>query len=137
MSASVLGPFHDSLHPRLDVHNIMFMILCLADWTAGNLTLESLNLGSNIKIINWAPQNDILGRPGVGVFLTQGGINSLYEAAYHAKPVVTIPLIADQEGNAVKVCTAKTLVCLLQLLYITVACGPICTSTAISTDLTQ
>ncbi|DBB07554.1 TPA: hypothetical protein ACH3X3_009010 [Trebouxia sp. C0006] len=67
----------------------------------GNTTLLSLQLGSNIKIIKWAPQNDILGHPAVGVFLTQGGINSLYEAAYRAKPIVTIPLIADQEGNAV------------------------------------
>lgn len=70
----------------------------------GNTPLESLHLGPNIKTIKWAPQNDVLGHPAVGVFLTQGGINSLYEAAYHAKPVVTIPLIADQEGNAVKVC---------------------------------
>lgn len=69
----------------------------------GNTTVESLHLGANIKTIEWAPQNDILGHPGVGAFLTQGGINSLYEAAYHAKPLVTIPLVADQEGNAVKV----------------------------------
>ena len=78
----------------------------------------SLPLGSNIKIIKWAPQNDILGHPAVGVFLTQGGINSLYEAAYHAKPIVTIPLIADQEGNAVTVCVLTEMYMLLCYLMV-------------------
>jgi len=74
---------------------------CLID--AGNMTLESLHLGTNIKTIKWAPQNDVLGHPSVKAFVMQGGINSLYEAAYHAKPVVVMPFIADQAENAAKV----------------------------------
>jgi len=41
----------------------------------------------------------------VKAFVMQAGINSLYEAAYHAKPVVSIPLVTDQVDNAAKVMT--------------------------------
>ncbi|DBA99101.1 TPA: hypothetical protein ACH3X1_014235 [Trebouxia sp. C0004] len=66
------------------------------------MTVEALNLGTNIKLIDWAPQNDVLGRPAVKAFLTHAGINSLYEAAYHGKPIVSVPLIVDQPANAAK-----------------------------------
>ena len=48
-------------------------------------------------------QNDILGHPSVQAFVMQAGINSLYEAAYHATPVVSVPLVTDQVDNAAKV----------------------------------
>lgn len=44
----------------------------------------------------------MLGHPAVAVFVSHVGVNSLYEAAYHAKPIVSIPLIADQPANAAK-----------------------------------
>ncbi len=69
---------------------------------ADNVTITSLNLGTNIKTLPWARQNDILGHPSVKAFVMQAGI-SLYEAAYHAKPVVSIPLVTDQVDNAAKV----------------------------------
>ncbi len=65
--------------------------------------MAALNLGTNIKLIDWAPQNDILGHPAVKAFLTHAGINSLYEAAYHGKPIISVPLIVDQPANAAKV----------------------------------
>lgn len=58
---------------------------------------------SNVRIVSWAPQNDVLGHPNVKAFVTHAGSNSIYEAAYHAKPVVCIPLMADQLDNAAKV----------------------------------
>lgn len=75
---------------------------------ADNVTIASLNLGTNIKTLPWAPQNDILGHPAVKAFVMQAGINSLYEAAYHAMPVVSIPLVTDQVDNAAKVMTTVT-----------------------------
>ena len=68
-----------------------------------DVTLDSLKLGPKVKVIKWAPQNDILGHPAVKVFLTQAGVNSLHEAAYHAVPVVTLPMFGDQLNNAVLV----------------------------------
>ena len=66
---------------------------------SGAVTLESLGLSSNIKTVDWAPQSDILGHPNVKAFITQGGINSLYEAMHNAVPVGIIPLVTDQPFN--------------------------------------
>ena len=82
------------------LRSIAFILEALA---AGNTTVDSLGLADNIKVITWAPQNDVLGHPAVKAFVTQAGINSLYEAAYHAVPIVAVPLIADQDENAAKV----------------------------------
>ena len=41
---------------------------------AGNTTLPR-----NIRLIEWAPQNDVLGHPATKVFLTQAGTNSFNE----------------------------------------------------------
>ncbi len=58
---------------------------------------------SNIKFISWAPQNDVLGHSAVKAFVTHAGSNSIYEAGFHGKPVVCIPLLADQFDHAAKV----------------------------------
>ena len=67
------------------------------------MTIASLRLSPNIQTLEWAPQNDILGHPSVKAFVMQAGINSLYEAAYHGKPVISVPLVTDQVDNAAKV----------------------------------
>ena len=72
------------------------------------MTLESLHLTAKVKLMAWVPQNDVLGHPAVKAFLSHAGINSIYEAAYHAVPIVSVPLIGDQVNNAVLV---KTLPC--------------------------
>lgn len=59
---------------------------------------------SNIKFISWAPQNDVLGHPAVKAFVTHAGSNSICEAGFHGKPVVCIPLLADQFDQAARVC---------------------------------
>ncbi|KAJ8287058.1 hypothetical protein GJAV_G00046570 [Gymnothorax javanicus] len=56
-------------------------------------------LASNIRIYDWIPQNDLLGHPKTKVFITHGGINSVYEAIYHGVPMVGIPLFAEQPDN--------------------------------------
>jgi len=55
---------------------------------------------SNIKTVDWIPQNDILGHAKTRLFLSHVGHNSMYEAAYHGAPVVGFPLWSDQPENA-------------------------------------
>ncbi|XP_027577425.1 UDP-glucuronosyltransferase 2A2-like isoform X1 [Pipra filicauda] len=56
-------------------------------------------LGSNTRIYDWIPQNDLLGHPSAKAFITHGGTNGLYEAIYHGVPMVGIPMFADQHDN--------------------------------------
>ncbi|XP_037536824.1 UDP-glucuronosyltransferase 2A2 [Nematolebias whitei] len=56
-------------------------------------------LGSNTKLYNWIPQNDLLGHPKARAFITHGGANGVYEAIYHGVPMVGIPMFADQPDN--------------------------------------
>ena len=60
------------------------------------------SLGSNIKIVEWIPQNDLLAHKDIKAFFSHVGHNSLYESIYHGVPVVAFPLFADQHGNAKK-----------------------------------
>lgn len=66
-----------------------------------NMSRTSLE-ASNIKFISWAPQNDVLGHPAVKAFVTHAGSNSICEAGFHGKPVVCIPLLADQFDQAAR-----------------------------------
>ncbi|XP_075434395.1 2-hydroxyacylsphingosine 1-beta-galactosyltransferase-like [Ascaphus truei] len=53
------------------------------------------NLGNNTKLVEWLPQNDLIGHPAIKTFLSHGGLNSIFEAMYHGVPVVGIPLFGD------------------------------------------
>ncbi|XP_061760342.1 UDP-glucuronosyltransferase 2A2-like [Nerophis ophidion] len=59
-------------------------------------------LGNNTLLVDWLPQNDLLGHPKTKVFVTHGGTNGIYEAMYHGVPIVGIPLIFDQDDNMVR-----------------------------------
>ena len=71
---------------------------------------------ANIRFTDWAPQNDVLGHSALKLFITHAGSNSIHEAAYHGKPVVCIPLLADQFDQAARVgwCTQHTWITWLQ-----------------------
>ncbi|KAM4615222.1 UDP-glucuronosyltransferase 2C1-like [Polymixia lowei] len=56
-------------------------------------------LAPNTRVYDWIPQNDLLGHPKTKAFITHGGTNGLYEAIYHAVPIVGMPLFADQPHN--------------------------------------
>lgn len=57
------------------------------------------NLGNNTLLVNWLPQNDLLGHPKTRVFVTHGGTNGVQEAIYHGVPIVGLPLFFDQPDN--------------------------------------
>ena len=61
------------------------------------------HLNSNIKVVEWLPQSDLLAHKNIRAFVSHVGHNSLYESAYHGVPVVAVPLFGDQPANAKKV----------------------------------
>ncbi|XP_034029259.1 UDP-glucuronosyltransferase 2C1-like [Thalassophryne amazonica] len=61
-----------------------------------------VTLGNNTMLVDWLPQNDLLGHPKTRILVSHGGTNGLYEAIYHGVPVLGVPLIFDQHDNMVR-----------------------------------
>jgi UDP:flavonoid glycosyltransferase YjiC (YdhE family) len=57
----------------------------------------------NVLLLEWVPQNDLLGDPKINLFITHGGLNSILESLYHAKPMIVIGTSIDQVNGAVVV----------------------------------
>ncbi|XP_036450679.1 UDP-glucuronosyltransferase 1A5-like isoform X1 [Colossoma macropomum] len=62
-------------------------------------------LGNNTLLVNWMPQNDLLGHSKIKAFVAHGGTNGVQEAIYHGVPVLGIPLFFDQFDNLVRIQT--------------------------------
>ncbi|XP_031704613.1 UDP-glucuronosyltransferase 2C1-like isoform X1 [Anarrhichthys ocellatus] len=56
-------------------------------------------LGNNTLLVDWMPQNDLLGHRNMKLFVNHGGTNGIYEAIYHGVPIVGIPIVFDQADN--------------------------------------
>uniref|UniRef100_W5N509 UDP-glucuronosyltransferase n=1 Tax=Lepisosteus oculatus TaxID=7918 RepID=W5N509_LEPOC len=63
---------------------------------------QRIQPAANIKLVEWLPQNDLLGHPKARLLVTHGGQNSLMQAVFHAVPVLGIPLFGDQFDNMVR-----------------------------------
>ncbi|XP_046661719.1 UDP-glucosyltransferase 2-like [Homalodisca vitripennis] len=61
---------------------------------------ELLDVPPNVMYKKWLPQSDIIAHPNVRLLITHCGIASVTEAVYYSKPMVAIPLFADQYKNA-------------------------------------
>ena len=59
-------------------------------------------LGNNTLLVDWFPQNDLLGHPKTRAFVAHGGTNGMYEAIYHGVPVLGLPLLFDQFDNVLR-----------------------------------
>ncbi|XP_061768768.1 UDP-glucuronosyltransferase 2B31-like [Nerophis ophidion] len=60
------------------------------------------SLGNNTLLVDWLPQNDLLGHSKTRAFVAHGGTNGMYEAIYHGVPVVGLPLLFDQFDNVLR-----------------------------------
>ncbi|XP_046991814.1 UDP-glucosyltransferase 2-like [Schistocerca americana] len=61
----------------------------------------------NLMVSKWLPQEAVLAHPKVRLFITQGGLQSMNEAMYHAVPFLVIPFMADQPHIAAKIAQAE------------------------------
>eukprot|EP00066_Takifugu_rubripes_P005520 XP_003969634.1 PREDICTED: UDP-glucuronosyltransferase 2B31-like [Takifugu rubripes] len=59
-------------------------------------------LGNNTLLVDWMPQNDLLGHPKTKLFVAHGGTNGVQEAMYHGVPVVGLPVFFDQYDNLLR-----------------------------------
>nr|XP_010975899.2 UDP-glucuronosyltransferase 3A1-like [Camelus dromedarius] len=64
---------------------------------------KDIKLAANVKLMDWLPQNDLLGHPRICLFVTHGGMNSVMEAIQHGVPMVGIPILEDQHENMLRV----------------------------------
>lgn len=61
--------------------------------------LEGVEVPTNVKLVSWLPQNDLLGHQNTKLFITHCGVSGLHEALYHGVPIIGFPLFADQHLN--------------------------------------
>ncbi|XP_017013391.2 UDP-glucosyltransferase 2-like [Drosophila takahashii] len=54
----------------------------------------------NILYSKWLPQDDILAHPKIKLFINHAGKGGITEAQYHGKPMLSLPVFADQPRNA-------------------------------------
>ena len=64
---------------------------------------DNLPLPGHVHLLDWLPQNDLLGHNTTRLFIAHCGAGGVYEALYHAVPILCFPLFAEQEHNAVVV----------------------------------
>ncbi|BFZ00664.1 hypothetical protein BsWGS_03703 [Bradybaena similaris] len=51
----------------------------------------------------WIPQNDLLGHEKTKLFVSHCGKNGQYEALYHARPILCLPIYGDQSYNSERI----------------------------------
>ncbi|KAJ0172123.1 hypothetical protein K1T71_012096 [Dendrolimus kikuchii] len=61
--------------------------------------MEIPDLPKNIHVVKWAPQQSILAHPKCILFITHGGLLSVIETVHYGKPIIGIPVFADQFSN--------------------------------------
>ncbi|KAJ8918834.1 hypothetical protein NQ315_011120 [Exocentrus adspersus] len=59
-------------------------------------------LPSNVKLMKWLPQTDLLAHPNTRAFISHGGMLSIIETVHFGVPVIGIPVFGDQKMNIAK-----------------------------------
>lgn len=63
----------------------------------------NLTLSPNVKLVHWMPQASLLAHRRTRLFISHCGLNSVFEAASFAVPLLALPLSGDQFNQAAKV----------------------------------
>lgn len=57
-------------------------------------------ISAHIRLVDWAPQMDVLSHPKTRVFLTHCGLKSIKESLCSKTPILGMPIFAEQNYNA-------------------------------------
>ncbi|ELU06532.1 hypothetical protein CAPTEDRAFT_90649 [Capitella teleta] len=60
-----------------------------------------VDVPSNVFLMMWIPQNDLLAHNQTKLLITHGGQYSITEAMYHGVPMITFPIMVDQLQNSI------------------------------------
>ena len=60
---------------------------------------DGLVVPNNVKIVDWMPQQDLLGHTKTKLFITHGGIQGSFESICHGVATLGIGIFGDQVGN--------------------------------------
>ncbi|XP_032791501.2 LOW QUALITY PROTEIN: UDP-glycosyltransferase UGT5 [Daphnia magna] len=69
-------------------------------WERSSVLMEKLP--ANVKILEWLPQQDLLGHHNARLFISHGGLIGIQETVYHGVPLLGLPFGNDQRGNLAK-----------------------------------
>ncbi|XP_035714147.1 UDP-glucuronosyltransferase 2C1-like [Folsomia candida] len=58
--------------------------------------IAGIKVPKNVKVVKWISQQDVLAHKKLRLFVSHGGMHSYFETAFHAVPVVFLPIYADQ-----------------------------------------
>uniref|UniRef100_A0A0A9VZX9 UDP-glucuronosyltransferase n=1 Tax=Lygus hesperus TaxID=30085 RepID=A0A0A9VZX9_LYGHE len=61
---------------------------------------------SNVYMLDWFPQQDVLAHNNMKLYITHGGQSSTLEAVNYGIPIIGIPFFCDQRRNIRKITTA-------------------------------
>ncbi|KAJ9081916.1 hypothetical protein DSO57_1009907 [Entomophthora muscae] len=67
------------------------------------VTTESLFNSPHTRLLPWVPQTAILNHNSTKVFISHGGLESMFEAIFSTTPIICMPFYGDQPRNARKV----------------------------------
>ncbi|XP_057375387.1 UDP-glycosyltransferase UGT5-like [Daphnia carinata] len=60
------------------------------------------NIPPNVMMVDWLPQQDLLGHPNARLFITHGGMLGTQETIYHGVPMLGLPFGNDQRANVAR-----------------------------------
>ena len=72
-------------------------------WEDDENSDSKIEIPSNVKLMSWLPQQDLLGHPKARLFITHAGLASIEETVYHGVPLIALPVAWDQPWNAEKI----------------------------------
>ena len=68
-------------------------------WKLKSVPEDMGEVPANVKIVEWLPQQDLLGHPKTKLFISHGGIQGAFETIYHGVPILGVAINGDQPGN--------------------------------------